>query len=95
MAAPMVSRRVIVSGRVQGVGFRYTTKDVARGFDVCGCVRNLPDGTVEILVMGETDEVDEFLRHLVEESSLAHHVRQVRSTTIPPLDGVSGFTIAR
>ena len=37
----MISKRVIINGRVQGVGFRYTTKDLARGFDVCGSVRNL------------------------------------------------------
>jgi acylphosphatase len=91
----MVSRRVVISGRVQGVGFRYTTKDLARGFDVCGSVRNLPDGSVEILVMGERDEVDEFLRELAENSQVAHFIKDLRSTTIPPLDDVKGFTIAR
>lgn len=91
----MDARRVIISGRVQGVGFRYTTKDLARGFDVCGCVRNLPDGTVEILVMGDTAEVDAFLHELVKESPLAHHIRTVHSTPVPPLEGASGFIIAR
>lgn len=91
----MTSKRVIVSGRVQGVGFRYTTKDLARGFDVCGSVRNLPDGTVEILVMGEPEEVDEFLRELAEESQVAHFIKDMHADAIPPLDEVSGFTIAR
>lgn len=89
----MISRRVVVAGRVQGVGFRYVTKDLARGFDVCGSVRNLPDGTVEILVMGEPDEVDDFLRTLVRESQVARFVKEVHSTTIPPLDNAKGFII--
>ncbi|MEE3179555.1 MAG: acylphosphatase [Verrucomicrobiota bacterium] len=42
----MIAKRVIFSGRVQGVGFRYTTREIATGFDVVGAVRNLPDGTV-------------------------------------------------
>ena len=42
----MTARRIIYSGRVQGVGFRWTAKELARGYDVLGTVRNLPDGTV-------------------------------------------------
>ena len=91
----MISRRVSITGRVQGVGFRWTTKDLARGFDVCGSVRNLPDGSVEILIMGEEDEVDAFLKELSEESPLAHHIKTLESEKIPPLEGVRGFTIAR
>jgi len=91
----MISRRVIITGRVQGVGFRYTTKDIARGFDVCGSVRNQPDGSVEILIMGEEDEVDAFLRELVEDSAVAHHIKHLHSQSIPELKGVRGFTIAR
>jgi len=91
----MASQRVIISGRVQGVGFRYTTKELARGFDVCGTVRNLPDGTVEILVVGDKAEVDGFLKELTEESALAHHVKNVVRQPLPPLDGVHGFTIGR
>jgi acylphosphatase len=91
----MTSRRVIITGRVQGVGFRWTTKDLARGFDVCGSVRNLPDGSVEILIMGERGEVDAFLKELSEESALAHHVKTLHSQDIPPLEGVRGFSIAR
>ena len=41
--------QLIYSGRVQGVGFRYTVKQVAAGYDVAGTVRNLPDGRVELV----------------------------------------------
>lgn len=91
----MIARRVIFEGRVQGVGFRYTTKDIARGFDVCGTVKNLPEGTVELEVMGEREEVEAFLKEIAEESALAHHIKGMHVKNIPPLDGVKGFTIER
>jgi acylphosphatase len=91
----MIARRVIFEGRVQGVGFRYTTKDLARGFEVCGTVKNLPEGTVELEVMGEREEVEAFLKEVAEESPLAHHIKGMHVTNIPPLDGVKGFTITR
>ena len=46
------TKRINFSGRVQGVGFRYTTKQLALGFDIVGSVRNREDGTVELDVMG-------------------------------------------
>jgi acylphosphatase len=91
----VIARRVIFEGRVQGVGFRYTTKDIAKGFDVCGTVKNLPEGTVELEVMGEREEVEAFLKEIAEESALAHHIKGMHVKNIPPLDGVKGFTIER
>ena len=52
-----VARRYLISGRVQGVGFRYFAKDVADREGVTGWVRNLPDGRVEALVEGEEETV--------------------------------------
>ena len=91
----MIARRVIFEGRVQGVGFRYTNKDIAKGFDVCGTVKNLPEGTVELEVMGEREEVEAFLKEIAEESALAHNIKGMHVKNIPPLDGVKGFTIER
>lgn len=54
-------RRIVFSGRVQGVGFRVTTREIARSFAVCGYVRNQHDGTVEVVVTGPEDEVDNFI----------------------------------
>lgn len=48
------------SGRVQGVGFRYTTCQVARRFAVAGYVQNLPDGRVKLVAEGQADEIDAF-----------------------------------
>lgn len=89
----MIAKRVIFQGRVQGVGFRYTTKDLARGFDVCGWVKNLPDGTVELQAMGEEDEVESFIKEIAEESNVAHHIKNLTAEKIPLLEGVRGFSI--
>jgi acylphosphatase len=51
---------VLYSGRVQGVGFRYTVKSLVPGFDVRGIIRNLPDGRVELIVEGAKDELLSF-----------------------------------
>lgn len=53
--------RITVSGRVQGVGFRYFTVERARFHGLIGCVRNLPDGRVEALAIGERAHLEAFL----------------------------------
>ncbi len=67
--------RVLYSGQVQGVGFRYSVRSVATGFDVTGTIRNVPDGTVELVVEGVRDELDAF-RQAIRESGLDHFIRQ-------------------
>lgn len=91
----MIAKRVIFSGRVQGVGFRYTTREIATGFDVVGAVRNLPDGTVELEIMGETDEVEAYLAEITEESPVAHFIKEVQIEKIALLEDARGFRITR
>ncbi|MGB8168912.1 MAG: acylphosphatase, partial [Chthoniobacteraceae bacterium] len=79
----MTGRHVFYEGRVQGVGFRFTCKQVARGYEVVGWVRNLPDGRVELQCSGEAEEVDAFLKG-VWESELKSHIKDVKVATIPP-----------
>jgi acylphosphatase len=57
----LVCKRILYSGRVQGVGFRYTTQALAAGYPVAGSVRNLPSGEVELVAEGEADVVEAFL----------------------------------
>jgi acylphosphatase len=59
-AASRQRLKIIYSGRVQGVGFRYTAKTVAAGFEIAGIVRNLPDGRVELVAEGAREELDAF-----------------------------------
>ncbi len=62
------------SGRVQGVGFRMTVQNLARGYDVNGTVQNLPDGRVQMIAEGAESELTEFLKG-IEESDLAECVK--------------------
>jgi len=60
----MSRKTIIFHGRVQGVGFRFSTYQIAQKFRVQGYVRNLPDGTVELVVEGERIEIQQFLTEL-------------------------------
>ena len=62
----MTRIRCIYTGRVQGVGFRATAAQIARGHDVTGYVRNLPDGRVELVAEGDAAEVDRFASALAD-----------------------------
>ena len=61
------------SGRVQGVGFRYTAERIAEDFPVTGFVRNLPDGRVELLVEGDEVDLEGFLQK-IRKSFLARYI---------------------
>lgn len=78
---------------MQGVGFRFKVKSLARGYDVAGTVRNLPDGRVELLVNGEQWEVEGFLEAIAE-SELKSHIRGVDVHPIAPSAEMRGFEIA-
>jgi acylphosphatase len=88
----MVAKQIFYSGRVQGVGFRYTTKKLATEFDVTGWVRNLPDGRVELLVIADDEEeVQAFLTELQENSVLANYIKETVTRNVTPPPGIKGF----
>ncbi len=60
----MMATRVRYSGHVQGVGFRYSVKQMAAGYEVSGTVENLPDGRVELFLQGEESEVSGMLEEI-------------------------------
>jgi acylphosphatase len=60
----MASMHVVISGKVQGVGFRWFVRVAARQLDLRGWVRNLEDGTVEVAASGSEERLDEFRRKL-------------------------------
>ena len=76
-----IRRQVLYSGRVQGVGFRYSVKQLAAGFDVTGWVRNVPDGTVEMQAGGEPAEVDAFVAAIAA-SHLAGYIKDARQSDL-------------
>src|ERR1700728_366947 len=65
----------LYSGHVQGVGFRYTAKTVATGFEVTGVVRNLPDGRVNLVAERSKEQLDAFLA-AIRESEVGGFIRQ-------------------
>ena len=62
MNSGLVSCHIIFKGMVQGVGFRYTVKQLVHSYSVTGFVRNLYSGSVEIMVEGEREEIERFIR---------------------------------
>jgi acylphosphatase len=86
--------RVLYSGQVQGVGFRYTVKSVATGFDVTGTVRNLPGGSVELVAEGTRDELEAF-RQAIRQSGLEHFVRDEDVSWTEARSEFRGFEIVR
>ncbi len=67
----IVSAEIYISGRVQGVGYRFFAEDIAAEFRLKGYARNLPDGRVQIEVEGERTNVEEFISRLWKGPSMA------------------------
>lgn len=85
-------RRIYYSGQVQGVGFRFTARQLARGFDVAGYVRNLPDGRVELVAEGEAAEIDRLFQAVRDE--MGFFIRDVMIESCPPPpEPFTGFSI--
>jgi acylphosphatase len=91
----MPTKQIIYSGRVQGVGFRYSTKQIASGYEVVGTVKNLPDGRVEMQVMSQdSEELEDFLA-AIDESNLGSLIKEREISSIPPLVGQRSFSIVK
>jgi acylphosphatase len=88
----MISLQVFYEGHVQGVGFRYTVRHIAKGFDVTGWVRNLPDGRVELQVTGEENELRAFLDQIAE-SELHSLIRKQHENKLNEPVAGRGFDI--
>jgi acylphosphatase len=83
--------RVIYTGRVQGVGFRWTTRSIARRFPVTGTVRNLSDGTVELVAQGPATGVADFLAAVAER--MGEQIHGMESERITPPEAFTRFEI--
>jgi acylphosphatase len=78
----MVSIKIVYKGHVQGVGFRYRTYRLAMEHPISGYVKNLPDGSVELVAQGSQAAVDTFLTSL--EDELSHYIRSKLQDKGPP-----------
>ncbi len=82
---------VFFTGRVQGVGFRYTTLQVAKEFEVAGHVRNLPDGRVQLEAEGRADEVAAFVTAV--EERMHGYIRKTERSARKGAPQFNGFNI--
>ena len=87
-----IRQTVHYSGRVQGVGFRYTTEAIAARFAVTGFVRNLSDGRVELVIEGEPAVLEAL--HQAVTNAMDANIREASVATAPATGEFSGFRIA-
>jgi acylphosphatase len=80
-------------GHVQGVWFRATAEEVARGFDVAGYVRNQSDGSVRLVAEGEPDELDRFVEAVRE--AKRNNIADVRIDRTDATGEFDGFSVRR
>jgi acylphosphatase len=85
-------KRFIFKGNVQGVGFRFTTLVISRGYQVGGFVRNLSDGTVEMEAEGPAGQVRAFLDEIRDRMGM--NIRSVSDAAVPDQGNSSDFTIS-
>lgn len=85
---------ILYTGRVQGVGFRFTTRQTAMGYEVTGVVRNLPSGQVELVAEGEREELEAFRRG-IGDSGLRRFVRDEQVSWSEATGEFKSFEIVR
>jgi acylphosphatase len=85
---------IFYSGHVQGVGFRYTAKTVAAGYEVSGIVRNLADGRVALAAEGTREELEAF-RAAIHDAGLKHFIRDELVSWSGARNEFRGFEIVR
>lgn len=82
-----------VYGRVQGVGFRYTTQHEAQRLELTGYAKNMDDGSVEVVACGESDRVEQLMKWLKAGGPSSARVERVLSEPHRPGDELKGFSI--
>jgi len=83
---------ILFSGRVQGVGFRYTVTHIAYRYNLTGYVRNLDNGNVEVQIQGNDDDIDAFLNDLLREKTYIR-IDDYILKKIPVVEAESSFKV--
>lgn len=89
----LVARRFLISGRVQGVGFRWFAESAAAREGLHGWIRNLPDGRVEAQAEGDAESIERFERALRQGPPSAR-VETVDVDTVMPTGRTTGFSVS-
>lgn len=90
----IVARKFLVSGMVQGVGYRFFAQRIAARYQIRGYVKNLPDGRVEALVEGPDDKVEAFKHDLATGPEFSE-VERLEELVLDPSGRYSAFRIER
>ena len=85
------ARRIIFAGRVQGVGFRFTAFNIAHRYGLTGQVRNLPDGTVEMIAQGNSDAIADCVNDIKE--SFGGYITATKVEEVGPQSTYKDFKI--
>lgn len=88
----METRKLIVSGLVQGVGFRWSTQNLANQMNIPGTVKNNADGTVTIYLQGDSDTLDRFIEKLPSASGFAH-IKNIVQESVPAVEKMHDFHV--
>lgn len=84
-----IAKHIFFSGRVQGVGFRFTARQVAERYELTGFVRNTDDGKVEILLQGAQEDID----NAIDDLQRTFTVRDTQIEDVPFDSSYSDFSI--
>jgi len=87
----ITAKRIIFIGRVQGIGFRFTALNTANRCNLTGLVRNLPDGSVEMIAQGIAEDIDDCVRDIQE--SFTGCINQTKGEELPPNPEYKNFKI--
>ena len=88
----MIRAHILFSGRVQGVGFRATAQGYAQDLNLCGWVKNLPNGRVEILAEGDREKITQLCQNL--EKYFQGYIKDKNIDFVPAQKNYSDFDIA-
>jgi acylphosphatase len=89
---PVRAKQIRVHGRVQGVGFRYFVQRAGNRLGLTGNVRNRPDDTVEIVVAGDAELIEEFLKEVTKGPPLSR-VERLEINDVAPVEKFRSFQI--
>ncbi len=85
---------ITISGRVQGVGFRYYASELAERYGIAGTVQNQRDGTVHIEAEGENSQIRSFVQHIqLDGGPLTARIEDIDVEWEPHLKGFTDFTV--
>ena len=87
-----IAKQIVYSGRVQGVGFRFTCQRIAHRYELSGYVKNLPDRSVELLIQGHPEDVTDCMKDVAD--SFGGYIRDKKITKLQPNPAYADFKIA-